>query len=238
MGVYDVNVLSIDWDFFLKLGNRARMYLPDVTEHSTNSPELSIFLWGTWYATLKKMTRESGTEVELNEDAISSVIKTVQKCCQDAEFFYIEDHGDIYDILAENEGCKFNIVNIDQHHDCYLTCMYDLNCGNWVRYLYDDGFISSYTWITNENYKDYEKDFPEWGTKITENPLEFIQGMFYDYVFLCKSPEYVPPEFDSRLNDLCKVFEHSCRKTTYTSKLCVRDIPVIEIPSIPSGYEG
>lgn len=69
----------------------------------------------------------------------------------------------------------------------------DLNCGNWVKYLSEEGKLENYVWIRNEDSTNYPEDrkFNFSSTPIIECNLETIDTP--DELFICLSPQWIPP---------------------------------------------
>lgn len=112
-------------------------------------------------------------------------------------------HDSIVDCI---ENCwkltnvKYNIYNIDHHHDCgyepTLNKIYEqkITCGNWVQYCKQ---LNSYTWINNKNSDDPVSD--ELVTNVPKfkqsNDIQLIGRIPFDYVFICLSPAWVPKQY-------------------------------------------
>ena len=126
------------------------------------------------------------------------LIKKIFSSMNKEKIHFLENHQDVLRYLSKDE--QYNILNIDHHHDwCYADKDYDksiekLNCGNWVKYLNDNGQLASYTWINNANSLQ-----PTHGVNIKQFKLSDCAdlGNFsgFDEVFCILSPEYVPPYY-------------------------------------------
>ena len=107
------------------------------------------------------------------------------------------------------------VYNIDHHHDLSYKEHEEnkCNCGNWVKYLFDNNIIKDYIWINNPNsiQPRYFKGKIEQCTFDSFN----LDSLEADKVIICLSPEWVPPQYHSLLYswmDICgKGFE-----VTYT----------------------
>jgi len=113
------------------------------------------------------------------------------------------EHTDIVDAI-ENvwnlKDKKYNIYNIDHHHDCgyHISSLDDvdrqeLGCGNWV--IFCDG-LNEYTWINNkDSYKEINNEVFNRFHKFTQSSdISVIDFVNFDYVYICLSPGWVPSE--------------------------------------------
>ena len=100
----------------------------------------------------------------------------------------------------------YHIFNIDHHHDCgYGDCLdYDkfkqqpLTCANWALKVKEKcPNYQSYTWIKNDNS---DTQIPEdildmLPTHIFSSDISVINYVNFDYVFMCSSPGWTPPNY-------------------------------------------
>lgn len=165
--------------------------------------------------------------------------KAIKKC-DNVHFGY--EHDDIIYYIKDSK--KIDLINID-HHDDVLMSDYDyyddenewlnwdlemyharqynkVNEGNWIGWLQAKGKLNSLSWIGNyksitdlkhqwisSNIKDY-KFFPT---------MDYDFGDFkFDHIFLCLSPQYIPPHIWHHFN----WFIHEYEKQ-YNIKINPRD---------------
>src|SRR5690606_16597691 len=110
-----------------------------------------------------------------------------------------DSHKDIKNIIDEIPNNEIiNIVNIDFHHDYYhyYRGKNTYNCGNWLRRLIEERPDSVVKWVRREDsqMKTLDGEFPFEST--TE--ISIINSDEFDYIFLCKSPEWTPPHLGSK----------------------------------------
>ena len=114
------------------------------------------------------------------------------------KIIFINDHQEVIDYVPENE--KVHLINIDHHHDVnYDNDNWDeeietLNCGNWVKALWDKGALEDYTWIADNKSLFPPPEAIHYITKqkyIDDLDLEesFID---VDLIIICLSPEWIP----------------------------------------------
>ena len=135
-------------------------------------------------------------------EKIMNLLFTLFKLLNKEKIHFIKQHHSIFHLLDKN--FKYNIINIDHHHDWFYQMQYDkeknnLNCGNWVQCCYLNDLLNSYTWIKNEtsiipqflNDEDKNIDFKEYNLKF----YDLMNLPQIDELFICFSPEYVPPYY-------------------------------------------
>ena len=116
------------------------------------------------------------------------------------------DHKTIVDFL-ENDS-DLTIYNIDHHHDLSYgekqtkeDTLNHLNCGNWAKYLFDNNQMKKYVWLKNNNSIEFSDDYldkNEYNYEI-KSFNNFVHEDFFDInfdkVYICLSPEWVPPYY-------------------------------------------
>lgn len=176
-------ILSIDFDYFLKTDIDTRNFkFPDGVDDKPVEELLKD--WEIMYAKYPEI-RDIG------------VIGRFHVLCH--LFYYkhfkrivvAESHKEIAQILAEiKEEDELEVINIDFHHDNYISGGNTLDCANWVRHLMTKRPDTDFVWIRRSDSEivSLEGEFPY---KHTMSILP-IEGEF-DYLFLCFSPEWTPP---------------------------------------------
>ena len=159
--------------------------------------------------------------------------KAIEKC-SNVKFGY--EHDDImYYIKDKNE---IDLINIDHHDDVLMGCYdyydedYDwdnweleyfhvkkyskLNEGNWIGWLQVKNKLSSLTWIGN--HKSITKQKHNWIRNNIDN-YKFYSDMDYDFgnydfdhVFVCLSPQYIPPHIWRHFNWFIETYERKYGK--------------------------
>ena len=98
---------------------------------------------------------------------------------------FIYDHHQVVSFLSQHE--RYNIVNIDHHHDWYEGV--NLDCGNWVKYIFETGGLYSYTWIKNTT--SILPDNTHFHCLNIED-CDLSSYSEFDEIFLVLSPDFVP----------------------------------------------
>jgi hypothetical protein len=111
---------------------------------------------------------------------------------QNKKIYFIDDHSEVVQFF---ETPPYSLYNIDHHHDIGYNWGASRDCGNWVRFLWKEGKITSYTWINDENSQKAPKRIQKYLTEeknIRETNLELLAPET-DVLVLCASYEWVPP---------------------------------------------
>lgn len=94
------------------------------------------------------------------KDAINLFFEKLPKICVLPEtIHFFRDHNYVYPwCLSMGTGVRFNIVNIDQHHDFYTLENVDfeddksfVHLGNFFAFMAHDLMINNYSWVTNKD---------------------------------------------------------------------------------------
>lgn len=143
----------------------------------------------------------------LYEYLTSFLIKCIKILPKD-NIKFIEDHDEVVelfdptlDIIKPTE--KFKIYNIDFHHDIAYDeddideAIEEIDCGNWIKYLFENyPNFESYIWINTSESLDYDDEYSPLLKKVfTQNINKYNLDALVkkiDYLYICKSPEWVP----------------------------------------------
>lgn len=230
MSTKPLNVLSIDFDYFVDAAQFEKHDFPDPNEDLP--AYVNTYLWMTHYATslLRKEHEKSGgrllSEIDIDWKAFTQVknfLKAFKKCEQSkhTKVVITNSHAEMFDeIELMQPGGPVRVLNLDDHHDFY-DIGEDLNCGNWgnklMSFLKKQGNSvladSEVVWIPQsdssievEECKAFEELLslsPQYTdvSKLGEMIQKFFQGDI-DLIFLCRSGCWVPPHLDFRFLDL------------------------------------
>lgn len=137
-------------------------------------------------------------------DYLTEYVLKCLKRLPENRVFFIDDHNDVLDLFEEENFPReeFNVINIDFHHDIAYDdedvehMIEEADCGNWVKYLFENNpKFKQYVWVKSEESLEYE---PEWIFKKRVNVHDIKKynldslAKTTDYLFLCRSPEWVP----------------------------------------------
>jgi len=190
----EYNILSIDYDFFIKCNANLHYKFDESTEDN--------MLWHKIYKNLKCLKMCS----KLRNKDIKFIVEFINKnLCND--IYIADDHGHIYDLILDKinydedkDNFKLNVINIDFHDDCYPSIFSEtiLNCASWLSILserlnYNDYTNINNTWVGHEDsYNFLDSVYID---KFKTN-IKSIKNVKYDLIFICKSSKYVPPHLD------------------------------------------
>lgn len=178
-------ILSIDFDYFLDT---------DVETRNNKFPD--------------GVELKSEKEIKEDWEEACSVYPEIKNIGVISDYFYLLDnlphvsdkclflcsdsHKDIsqfFHFVVPNEE-KIEVVNIDFHHDTYISGGTKIDCANWLRHLTELRPDTEVLWIAREDSETVSMlgDFPY--------PISFkiedIGSEPYDFIFLCFSPEWTP----------------------------------------------
>jgi hypothetical protein len=194
------------------INERATLFPDGGNEHLPNN--VSDFIWTVRYldsfriakqTTSLRYIRDMKVRPEYNVIRDYFRSKTVPISC------FSESHVYIYDFIKRLEWVNVEIINIDHHHDMYSYNNSDINCGNWLTSLINEGICTKAVWIKNED--SCEGDMKECDIlTIHKDIKKALKITNYDAVFLCRSRTWSPPHLDTRFISLMKFIEDRSMK--------------------------
>lgn len=128
--------------------------------------------------------------------------------CKSVSFGY--EHDELLYVLQDKEDIE--IINID-HHDDIFGEDYDgnvereyvglvkhdrVNEGNWGAWLHTQKKLDSFTWIRNENSRNFNQHNDLNKEVLGKKYKAFLRDDYefedynFDHIFVCLSPQYVP----------------------------------------------
>lgn len=201
MSTKKFKVLSIDFDYFVKMSADQMVLFPDPIDLPT---ELSTFVWASTYAYNKNKIEK----IAINKSAISKmrqIIKSNRNVWDDdCTTMITNSHKHIYDFITKKYKPKRDgqliIYNIDMHHDMYPISS-NVDCGNWATHIKKKYKNSEITWIQNRISNELFPPNYEKPDHITKN-FDCIQNEQFDLIFLCRSDNWLPPHLDCEFQKL------------------------------------
>ena len=177
-------ILSIDFDYFIDTDlNTRNNKFPDGVDEKPKIELLSD--WDFMYEKYPEIREDIG------------VIPEYFKCRdwlskrKNGITVFSESHKDIYEVFNVCESDSLEVVNIDFHHDNYISGCSKVDCANWVHHLMNEKPDTKFTWVKRKDSETVSLDgeFPY--TTITDIKKVLVDN--YDYIFICLSPEWTPP---------------------------------------------
>lgn len=132
-----------------------------------------------------------------------------------AKLFKIDEHDKIVDSLNKlHPDEKFDLVNIDFHHDISYSTesnndmknFDNYTCANWVGYLSSKNQLDTYEWIRASNSDLCGKNIEDsLGIQYTISRLSRINELGSDFseIYFCLSPQWVPYKYHHLYNLIC-----------------------------------
>lgn len=212
-----INVLSIDFDYFVKATAEQRMTIfPDGLEQFGVSVNNAV--WCSRYGDCADLE-----EIGIIEDDYTSMVNYLNMLKRKPQasasaIVVTNSHRWLYDVLSE---CFYehpvNIFHIDFHTDRYgLKDKPD--CGNWVDWLahswrdYSERLykMSKVTWLGREDSEEVESDRFFKAIKRNDQSLgdqidNYFGGRVPDLIFICKSGPWTPPHLDDHFDELISI---------------------------------
>lgn len=187
-----MRILSIDFDYFIDTSIEVReMYFPDGND--SFSPLLNKYIWGRCYDFYRDLEKIG---VIADYDKMCDFLKNLKA----KRVLIADSHREIEKFFSEIKADEeLELINVDFHHDMFVTGGDNLDCGNWLRFLVDLKPDADIMWVRRED-SDIESlsgTFPYYHTTdITE-----IRGEF-DLIFLCFSSPWSPPHLYDKFLDM------------------------------------
>lgn len=202
----NLNILSIDWDYFIDADNFTRsMMFPDAPNEKY-SKDLQQTIWCSRYC------NDELLKVGVNKEAVSRLKKLFRGPNFDPMMSMIVDshrycYEFVHSFMRHGIITNFNLVNFDYHHDVYSNDPDGINCGNWVAKLIDEFPRSKFTWVHHENSDTYI-DTPEYEKKIVlQTGIDHLKDYVWDAVFVCRSGMWSPPHLDKEFESIFKYLD-------------------------------
>lgn len=195
-----VGILSIDFDYFLDVCIKERdIYFPDGSDEIPKD-KLAL-MWEERYKKYPKL-KEIGVIKEFY--LLKSFLQNL-KISKD-NIHKSDTHKDIKKLINKIPINKqLYIVNIDFHHDYYHYYRGEdiYNCGNWLRRVIEDRPDTKIKWIRREDSQLYSLEgiFPFEHT----TDIKSIFNDKFEYIFICKSPEWSPPHLIDKYEELAHI---------------------------------
>lgn len=201
-----MKVLSIDFDFFQDVDAYTMVSnYPDGVDAATF---LSSLIWTGHYVKKPRDTTTLLDSVKINEELYHQIVRIIRNQEDSTTpVMVMNSHAHIYQLIKERypeyRDCyngELFIDHIDMHHD-FENNNKEPDCGNWVSKvleLFPDAHIR---WFAREVGVDIYKIEPE-KLKPYAFDLKDILEEQYDFIFLCRSDNWLPPHLDCYFDDL------------------------------------
>lgn len=197
-----LNVLSIDWDYFIDADIYTRCTLFPDCPNSEYTDFIQTIIWSSRYSNSKL------AKIGVDHSAIDKIAKIISDSKLDPDRIAVyKDHTNCYDfvekLMEELNLNNLNITNIDFHHDVYRDYLDGIDCGNWLLHLINRYPEGNYTWIyhSGSDHKDPEAN-------VISNIMYSFDNVFnqkWDAIYICKSTMWSPPHLDKEFINFLKI---------------------------------
>jgi len=215
-----IRILSIDWDYFINatMDEKVDMFPDAGTERF--SIDLSNFIWASRYSNAILHKKRDSKNKLLTDFSVISDYQKLRKFLRNLSFknpytpiIIAESHYVMYPLVHENfEENDVEIVNVDFHHDLYKSTT-EVNCGNWLSTLKEEGIVTKITWIKRED-SDINDEYDNKTDVFISDSFDSILYEDYDIIFICRSNAWSPPHIDKKFISLITLIEkyfHCCK---------------------------
>ena len=191
--------LSIDLDYFVDT---------DIHTRNTCFPEVRDFVkldvileeWKDCYIKYPEI-RNIGIIPEFND--LKEFLTLTPKLFR--SLYSADNHNQILKAIEHISECQginpskgcFELVNIDFHHDNYISSGNTLDCANWLRFFAEKYPNHKITWVKRPDSETVSL-LGEFPYNQTEDIKSVLTGE-YDGLFTCLSPEWTPPHLWKKL---------------------------------------
>lgn len=192
-----LNVLSIDWDYFIKADMKQRIRLfPDNGNEKLPFSVRDV----VWISRYSEVPLE---KIKLDKPSCNMLSDVFQAGCKKA--MIVDSHRYAYkfiDDYMDTDYSGINLINVDFHHDCYIGGE-EVDAGNWLRSLIKKyrRMDNSFTWVARQDSgMDALKEHPL-PIEISYD-INIISKYDWDLIFFCKSEMWSPPHLDIKFREL------------------------------------
>ena len=194
-----LNVLSMDWDYFIDADGETRlMHFPDVPSENY-SQSLQNIIWMNRYA-----DDETLAKIGCKQHVASAFLKAMKN----VPFVVVaESLACIYQfVVGKMREChrkRVNLLNIDFHSD-WRRDTENVDCGNWLSMLMAQ-YKGTYRWLRwEDSYLDSRipKTLEHYTSEV--RALREISRTAWDVLFICRSDMWSPPHLDEYFTKVFK----------------------------------
>lgn len=195
----NANILSIDWDYFMRVSieDRLRLFPDSGSEMITDI--MMNFIWTARYA---EAIRHGKDIRKIGVISAYHKVKEFLRCLPKDTTVYVADSHSYAYALCQSFGRPINIVNIDFHHDLYDNGD-TVDCGNWLLQLLREYRVEKALWVKRKD-SEVEGGVACDNVRVTED-IDSVLQIKYDAVFMCRSGAWTPPHLDKKFMELCSV---------------------------------
>lgn len=159
---------------------------------------------------------------------VENLVLSKSKGISSDNIHFAKEHDSILTYLCQDKryiDSKFNIYNVDHHHDIFYTEEQDVessrfyfaSCADWVNYLFSNDKLNTYYWFKNVNsdisimnkYSDLFEIEEFKYINMYEDDLIRLNNIPFDIIFICLSETYFPYKYQNLFYSLKEKVEQS-----------------------------
>lgn len=195
-----LNVLSLDWDFFIDANMFTRCNLFPDCPNEKYPASLQEIIWLSKYYTPKLEA------VGIKLSAVYEVQKLIDNAFFNPVSIMIRDsHKYCYDFVDQLynrlEWSGINLINVDFHHDMYKNGS-AIDCGNWLFKLQQKYSNMQIEWVYDPESDDSFEHVDDIMKISMTTDIGCIHNFNWDAVFICRSGMWSPPHLDKYFIEL------------------------------------
>lgn len=202
-----MNILSLDWDYFIDATFKERYSMFPDGGNEMISGSMSDIIWQLRYAdsmNFKKYNNKNLKllqDIKVDEHAVDGILSVICKRKKpDTKLTVAIHHMEITELITSIDK-PVNVYNADFHHDLY-SFGDELDSGSWARLLLESGNIDSYHWLKRKDSDKPENTETDFKTYISANSFDKSISGKLDHIFICLSPVWTPPHLDGAFKNL------------------------------------
>lgn len=188
-----INVLSIDWDYFIDASLPVRHALFPDGGNEDLAEQIRSVIWLGLYASKPQLE-----SIGILKTPLQELIEVItENSSPQVKVMMADSHKHIYNFIQENKQKMdaVNLVNIDFHHDAFKPRI-DVNCGNWLTHaLSDFPPESQFTWIARQD-SPLEDIHDSQRIQIVREDFSLLFETEWDLIYICRSGMWSPPHLD------------------------------------------
>lgn len=193
-----MRILSIDFDYFQTVSEETVKY--NYPDGHDLPPVVSASCWSGHYGDKDYPVED----VTINQTELSLLKDLLKDQKRVKEVMITLSHVSVYDFIASvmKEGEVLKLTNLDMHHDMFNNNK-EVDCGNWVSHITEQ-YPTELKWVVNPISESLYGLNDNRFKPLLLHSVADLKSSQYDYVFLCRSDQWLPPHLDKDFTDLSR----------------------------------
>ena len=198
-----MRILSIDFDYFQTVSEETVKY--NYPDGHDLPPVVSASCWSGHYGDNNYPVED----VNVNQTELSLLKDLLKDQKRVKEVMIALSHVSVYDFITSvmKEGEVLKLTNLDMHHDMFNNNK-EVDCGNWVSHI-TELYPTEIKWVVNPISESlYGLEGNRFKPLLLHSVAD-LKSSQYDYVFLCRSDQWLPPHLDKDFADLSRFIKET-----------------------------